>query len=120
MWTLDYAAAAERDFELIFDHLLATYIDLGEDPDAALERAARRIRTIRLSIDALANTPHIGTLRPDILPNLRFVRRDHAAVWFMPDTDRQHLLVAAIFFGAQDHIRKMLTRLLSDEMETGR
>lgn len=39
-----------RDFELIFDHLFAAYSDLGDHPDEALERAAGRIRELRLSI----------------------------------------------------------------------
>lgn len=114
MWTLEYSAAAEHDFGLIFDHLINSYTELGDDVGAAFERASSRIRTIRSSIDGLCNTPFIGTLRPDILPGLRFVRREHAAVWFVSDKNRQKITVAAIFFGPQDHIRHMLTRLLSD------
>ncbi|MES0884846.1 type II toxin-antitoxin system RelE/ParE family toxin [Roseibium sp. SCP14] len=114
MWTLEYSAAAERDFELIFDHLFTSYTDLGDDTEAAFERVVSRIRTIRSSIDGLCNTPFIGTLRPDILPELRFVRREQAAVWFVSDEKRQKVIVAAIFFGSQDHIRHMLTRLLTE------
>ncbi len=114
VWTLEYSNAAERDFELIFDHLFQTYADLGEDQITAFERAAERVRSIRSTIDRLAETPFIGTLRPGILPGLRFVRREQAAVWFLADSSDNKIFVAAIFFGAQDHIRKMLTRLLSD------
>jgi len=117
-WTLDYSQSAERDFELIFDHLFDVYLDLGEDRRAAFDRTAERIRSIRAAIDQFKETLFIGTLRPDILPNLRFVRRDRAAVWFVSDPDQNRILVAAIFFGAQDHVRKMLARLLS-EMEQG-
>ncbi|PVB60429.1 type II toxin-antitoxin system RelE/ParE family toxin [Labrenzia sp. 011] len=114
MWILEYSTAAERDFELIFDHLLATYCDLGEDRAVAFERAAERVRSIRSAIDQLTETPFIGTLQPDILPGLRFVRRDQAAVWFLAEPSDTRIFIAAIFFGAQDHVRKMLTRLLSD------
>ena len=114
MWTLEYSAAAARDFELIFDHLFGSYTELGDDTEAAFARASSRIRTIRSSIDGLCNTPFIGTLRPDILPDLRFVRREHAAVWFVSDEKRHEITVAAIFFGSQDHIRHMLTRLLTE------
>ncbi len=114
MWTLEYSLAAERDFELIFDHLFETYVDLGEDAEAALENAADRIRSVRASIDSLVRMPFIGTLRQDVLPGLRFVRMERAAVWFLPDERQERIVVAAIFFGAQDHIRRMLTRLLEE------
>lgn len=78
MWSLEYSAEAERDFELIFDHLFAAYSDLGDHPDEALERAAGRIRELRLSIQRLTETPHIGTLRSDIYPDIRYLRRDKA------------------------------------------
>ena len=114
VWTLDYSLAAERDFELIFDHLFKTYVDLGEGQAAAFDHAVSRLKTLQASIDALVETPYIGTLRPDILPDLRFVRRDQAAVWFLPDPDSERIIVAAVFFGAQDHIRNMLVRLLAE------
>ncbi|MFK0161026.1 type II toxin-antitoxin system RelE/ParE family toxin [Rhizobium sp. NPDC090279] len=112
MWSLEYSKDADLDFELIFDHLFAAYLDLGDAPEDALERAASRIRELRLAIDRLVETPYIGTLRPDIHPGLRFLRRDNAAVWFLPIEERRTILVAAIFFGGQDHIRRMLARLL--------
>ncbi|PZQ50093.1 MAG: plasmid stabilization protein [Rhodovulum sulfidophilum] len=110
MWSIEYAEAAERDFELIFDHLFAAYVDLGEEPRVALDRAADRILGIRGAIGRLAGTPFIGTSRPDIRPGLRFLRRDGAAVWFIPDAERTVVTVLAIFFGGQDHIRHMLVR----------
>ncbi|ANL36486.1 type II toxin-antitoxin system RelE/ParE family toxin [Rhizobium phaseoli] len=112
MWRLEYSREAERDFELIFDHLFAAYSDLGDNADEALERAAGRIRELRSSVQRLIETPHIGTSRPDIHPGIRFLRRDKAVIWFLRMEDRQTIVVAAIFFGAQDHIRHMLRRLL--------
>ncbi|UAB91702.1 type II toxin-antitoxin system RelE/ParE family toxin (plasmid) [Ruegeria sp. SCSIO 43209] len=117
MWELEFSAEAEWDFELIFDHLARSYVDLGDDPDAALNRAADRIRGIRSSIDTLAKSPFIGTLRPDIRANLRFVRLEKTVIWFLPDEDRACVVVIALFFGAQDHIRHMLARLLSGPTE---
>ncbi|NTJ67991.1 type II toxin-antitoxin system RelE/ParE family toxin [Agrobacterium rhizogenes] len=112
MWNLEYSSDADFDFELIFDHLFAAYLDLGDAPEDALERAANRIRELRLEIDRLVETPYIGTLRPDIYPGIRFLRRDKAAVWFLPAEERRTIVVAAIFFGGQDHIRRMLARML--------
>ncbi|AYG69140.1 MULTISPECIES: type II toxin-antitoxin system RelE/ParE family toxin [unclassified Rhizobium] len=112
MWNLEYSREADRDFELIFDHLFAVYLDLGDAPEEALERGADRIRELRLAIDRLVETPYIGMLRSDIHPGIRFMRRDKAAVWFLPIEERRTIVVAAIFFGGQDHIRRMLARLL--------
>lgn len=112
MWTVEFSAAAERDFELIFDHLLQSYQDFGDGFDQAFHRAEQRILSIQSSALDLAKSPYRGTLRPDILVGMRFVRRDKAVYWFVVDEGRQVVQVLAIFFGGQDHIRHMLTRLL--------
>jgi len=92
--------------------VFAAYLDLGDASEEALERAASRIRELRLEIDRLVETQYIGTLRPDIYPGIRFLRRDKAAVWFLPIEESRTIVVAAIFFGGQDHIRRMLARML--------
>ena len=112
MWSLEYSKDADLDFELTFDHLFASYLDLGDSAEEALERAANRIRELRLEINRLVETPYIGTLRPDIYPGIRFLRRDKAVVWFLPIEERKAIIVAAIFFGGQDYIRRMLARML--------
>ncbi|APO79827.1 toxin-antitoxin system toxin RelE/ParE family protein (plasmid) [Rhizobium etli 8C-3] len=84
MWTVEYSEDAERDFELIFDHLFDAYVELGDSSDEAVERTAERIHKLRVEIDRLVDTPYIGTLRPDIHPGIRFLRRDKAAIWFLP------------------------------------
>ena len=112
MWSLEYSKDADLDFELTFDHLFASYLDLGDSAEEALERAANRIRELRLEINRLVETPYIGTLRPDIYPGIRFLRRDKAAVWFLPIEERKRIIVATIFFGGQDYIRRMLARML--------
>ncbi len=113
VWTLEYSEDAERDFELIFDHLFDAYVELGEAPDEAVEPSAERIRKLRVEIDRLVDTPYIGALRPDIHPRIRFLRRDKAAIWFLPVERSRAIVVAAIFYGAQDHIRNMLARMLA-------
>ncbi|MEI2297399.1 type II toxin-antitoxin system RelE/ParE family toxin [Ensifer sp. MJa1] len=113
VWTLEYSEDAERDFELIFDHLFDAYVELGDSPDDAVERTAERIRKLRVEIDRLVDTPYIGSPRPDIHPGIRFLRRDRAAIWFLPVEHCSTIMVAAIFYGAQDHIRNMLARMLA-------
>lgn len=112
MWILEYSEHAERDFELVFDHLFDAYVELGDPPGEALERSVERIRKLRVEIDRLVDTPYIATVRPDIHPGVRFLRRDKAAVWFLPVESEATLIVVAIFYGAQDHIRQMLSRML--------
>ncbi len=117
MWSLEFAADAERDFELIFDHLVESYLELGEARDVAIDHTIERIRGIQVSANKLALVPKQGTLRPDILEGLRFVRLEKAVFWFVLDEDQKTVRVLAVFFGAQDHIRHMLTRLFTDLSE---
>ncbi len=64
---------------------------------------------LRMLPSALADL----ALRPDIHPGIRFLRRDKAAIWFLPLEHSRAIVVAAIFYGAQDHIRNMLARMLA-------
>ncbi|WP_245314543.1 type II toxin-antitoxin system RelE/ParE family toxin [Sinorhizobium alkalisoli] len=88
-------------------------VELGDSPDEVLERTAERIRKLRGEIDRLIGTPYIGTLRADIYPGIRFLRRDKAAIGFLPVESSRAIIIAAIFYGSQDHIRHMLARLLA-------
>jgi hypothetical protein len=40
VWTVEFAATAARDFELIFDHRLQSDQDFGDDFDVTIHRAA--------------------------------------------------------------------------------
>ena len=111
-WRTEFAAEAERDFALIFDHLFAAYRDFGEPGAESFEKAARRVQGIRAAAEGIAKAPYRGTLRDDIAPGLRVVTIDRAVFWFDLDEDRQAVRVLAVFFGGQDHIRHMLARLL--------
>jgi toxin ParE1/3/4 len=109
---IEFSAAAERDFGLIFDHLVASYRGFGESPEAAFAHAETRIRAIRKTADRLATGPHRGVLHPDILPGLRHLTLDRAVYWFDVDDAARRVRVLAVFFGGQDHRRHMLRRLL--------
>lgn len=114
MWSLESAADAERDFELTFDHLVESYLEFGGDRDVAFERAVERIRGIQVSANKPTVAPKQGTLRLDILVGLRFVRLEKTVFWFVLDESQKTVRVLAVFFGAQDHIGHMLTRLFAD------
>ena len=111
-WRVEFAAAAERDFGLIFDHLYASYREFGEAPDAAATRAAERIEKILANVERIAAAPYRGEPHEDVLPGLRHLTLDRAIYWFTLDDAAGLVRILAIFFGGQDHQRHMLVRLL--------
>ena len=110
---IEFSAEAERDFALIFDHLFESYRSFGESLEAALDRCEDRIRDIRREADRLAEAPFRGESHGDLLPGLRHLTIDRAIYWFDVNEAEQRVRVLAIFFGGQDHVRHMLTRLLA-------
>ncbi|NTF31235.1 type II toxin-antitoxin system RelE/ParE family toxin [Rhizobium skierniewicense] len=102
----------ERDLELIFDHLVESYLGFREEFVEAFKRADARLKLIENDIEALGHTPYQGTLMPHILPALRSVTKHHAVFYFKVFEDTRQIRLLAVFFGAQDHQRHMLRRLL--------
>ena len=111
---LEFSAEAERDFELIFDHLFDSYRKLGEALEDALDHAAARVMGVRAGADRLLTAPYRGKSHDDILPGLRHLTIDRAIYWFEVDEARRTIRVLAVFFGGQEHVRRMLRRLLDD------
>ena len=111
---LEFSAAAERDFDLIFDHLFESYIGFGERTDQAVEHAAARILEIRSTADRILVAPFRGACHDDILSGVRHLALGPAIYWFNVDESRETVRILGVFFGGQDHIRHMLARLLGD------
>ena len=112
-YTLLRAEAVARDLDLIFDFLFEAALTFGEDPPAAFDRAATRTMAIEDTIEALAELPHQGTRRDDLLPGLRQVTKGRAVFYFDVDDHARSLTLLAVFYGGQDHHRHMLVRLLA-------
>ena len=110
----EFSAEAERDFGLIFDHLLRSYLDFGESLESALEHAGARVLEIRAAAERILTAPHRGERHDDILPGLRHLAIGRAIYWFDVDEARRTVRILAVFFGGQDHVRHMLARLLED------
>lgn len=110
---IEFSAEAERDFALILDHLFESYVGFGESVEAALDHSEARIRDIRQEADRLASAPFRGESHDYLLPGLRHLTFDRAIYWFEVNEAEQRVRVLAIFFGGQDHVRHMLTRLLT-------
>jgi plasmid stabilization system protein ParE len=111
-FAIEFSADAERDFDLIFDHLFESYLAFGERTEEALDHAAQRVMDIRKAADRLASFPLRGTARDEVLPGIRFLAIGRAIYWFDVDQPARKVRILAVFFGGQDHIRHMLVRLL--------
>jgi plasmid stabilization system protein ParE len=105
------SADCERDLGLVFDHLVESYLSLGDELPDALENAAIRLRSIERQMTLVGNTPYQGTLLPQIRPGLRNVTKNKAIFYFDVNTEKQQVRILAVFFGGQDHQRHMLARL---------
>ncbi len=109
---LEFSAEAERDFGLIFDHLLESYIGFGERAEIAIDHAEARVLEIRATADRILTAPHRGERHDDILPGLRHLTIDRAIYWFDVIEDKETVRILAVFFGGQGHVRHMVVRLI--------
>ena len=112
-WRIEFAKDAEHDLELIFDHLVESYVGFGDGVPEALSRALQRVEEVRRNAERLGISPHRGTPREDMLPGLRHVTVGRAIYWFDVLEAERTVRVLAVFFGGQDHVHHMLERLLS-------
>ena len=110
---IEFSAEAERDFALIFDHLFESYRSFGTCVETALDHCEDRICEIRQEADRLCAAPYRGERHDDLQPGLRHLTIDRAIYRFEVNEAEQRVRVLAIFFGRQDHVRHMLTRLLT-------
>ena len=111
---IEFSDDAERDFGLIFDHLLRSYLNFGESLPSAFERAGARVLEIRAAAERIAIAPYRGERHDDILSGLRHLAIDRGIYWFDVDDANQVVRVLAVLFGGQDHVRHMMARLLRD------
>jgi toxin ParE1/3/4 len=62
-FAIEFSADAERDFDLIFDHLFESYLAFGESTEEGLDHSAQRVMDIRRAADGLASSPLRSTAR---------------------------------------------------------
>lgn len=112
IWRITFAAATERDFALIFDHLVQSYQAFGEPRAEALRRAEARLLGILQDADRIATAPERGSRHDELLPGLRQLTLGRASFWFILAPETAEARVLAVFWGGQDQQRHMLVRLL--------
>ena len=117
VWTVVFAAAAVDDLALIEQHLIEAYQSFGEGPEDAALHAAARIEAMLTTAERLATAPFRGEAHDDLLPGLRHLSLESAIYWFTVDKPTRQIQVLALFFGGQDHQRRMMVRLLRQAPE---
>lgn len=114
-WSVAFAADAADDLTLIEEHLIRAYRDFGESPAESLRHAETRIEGIIATAERLTTAPFRGEPHDNLLPGLRHLAIGSAVYWFVADDGARQIRVLAVFFGAQNHQRHMLVRLLEKE-----
>lgn len=107
-------ADSDRDLDAIFEHLITSYMAVGDSVGEAFLRAEQRVNGMVAEIFDLGKVPHQGTLLPDLRPDLRCVTKDRAIIYFEVIETHQQIEVLAVFFSGQDHRRHIVKRLRSD------
>ncbi|OWJ67253.1 type II toxin-antitoxin system RelE/ParE family toxin [Inquilinus limosus] len=105
------APGVTRDLDLIEDHLVRVYQDLGDDVANAVERAASRIDDALAYMRTFETHPHRGTEHPRIRPGIRTVTDKSFVFYFEIDEPVSEVRILAVFFGGADHRRQILGRL---------
>lgn len=78
---------------------------------AGAEIALRKLAEIETTLRGLAQTPHIGSLRHDIFPNLRAIPTARkGVVSFVVDDDAKEVLVISITYAGADWISRSRPR----------
>ena len=116
-WSVVFAAEAINDLLLITEYLTQAYCGFGEPPAEANRHAQVRIEAIIAAAERLATAPLREESHDDLLPGLRHLALDRAVYWFRPRAEQREIQVLAVFFGGQDHQRRMLVRLLQNSSE---
>ena len=105
------AAGITRDLDLIEDHLVRVYQDLGDDLEHAIQRAAARIGDALAYMRTFETHPHRGTEHPRIRPGIRTVTDKSFVFYFEIDEPGSAVRILAVFFSGADHRRQILDRL---------
>jgi plasmid stabilization system protein ParE len=106
------AADVTRDLDLIEEHLVRVYQELGDDLEDAMDRAAARIDSALAYMQTFASRPHRGTEHKALRPGVRSVTNKSFVFYFEIDELLFAVRILATFFGGADHRRQILDRFL--------
>ena len=78
---------------------------------AGVAVAERKLNDVEASLKNLSDTPHIGSLRHEIYPNLRAIPvAEKGVISFIVDDDQKEVLILAITYAGADWISRMSDR----------
>lgn len=99
------------DLEIVEEFLYETYRNFGDSHVETSQRAEDRVMGILESMSSLSSALHCGTLLSDVYPGLRTLTMDDAVLYFVVDDAASTVKIVGVFFGGQDHQRRMLSRI---------
>ncbi len=109
------AACVTRDFDLIEDHLIQSFLDFGDDRVSAMKRAEARIEDALIYLRTFTAYPHRGTEHPAIRPGIRTVTNNNFVIYFEIDETSLEVRILAAFFGGADYRWQIMDRLRADD-----
>jgi toxin ParE1/3/4 len=113
-WTVVFAVESINGLVPITEYLTQAYSGFGEALVEAQYHEQERIEAIITAAERLATAPLRGESHDALLPGLRHLALDLAVTWFRPRAEQQEVQVLVVFFGGQDHQRRMMVRLLQN------
>ncbi len=111
-YQVEFSPTALNDLSIIYDHLADSYLSFGETVETATVRAEARVGEIRAAAGRIATAPDRGEAHADFTPHMRHLTLGQAVYWFDIDTANHRIVIAAVFYGSQDHKRQMARRML--------
>lgn len=114
-WTIEVSSAAKKDVTLLFEHLVDSYLSFGDGKSSAVGHASKRVDEILTTMERIATAPYRGQAQEEMLPGLQHLTLNRAIYWYQVEVEHQKIRILAIFYGGQDHIRRMLLRLIDEE-----
>ena len=111
-YRIERQEAVESDLVSISDFLLRSFEAFGHSTEEAEAMVAERLEGFLHALQGLAKAPYRGPLRPEMGSGIRNVTMDRFIVYFDVNEDMRVVRILAIFYGGQDHMRRMLARML--------
>lgn len=111
-WKAEISRAVREDLRALYSYLVnLQHTRFGHDLAAADRLASERMAVVRRNARKLPFAPYRGTSHSIAGRNYRHVTIDRAIYWFTLDEAAEVLRIEAIFYGGQDHLDRMFSRL---------
>lgn len=110
-WRIEFSESADADLRDIYLHILNSHLSFGHSTLEARDKARARVNNIVENARRLGRTPGMGSRDADIGAGLRHVTLDMTIFYFEPHSHSETVVVRAVFYSGQDHVRHMMARM---------